>query len=159
MTCRQVQDRLSDYSAGFINGEQRRRLQAHLTACEACRERLAEFRRLDRSLAGDRVQADEALVRGVMARLPAPSKRLTWRWVTVFEEAAPTTAVLSIVGIAALALWHALTGWLQTATLPEMPASLTTQPLTGAALVLGMALIAGGLLWLVNRAAVALESI
>ena len=79
MNCQQVQEELADYSAGFIRGERRHALQAHLATCSKCREHLAQLRALDRLLAGESLEADELLVQRIMAQVREAEIVQKWR--------------------------------------------------------------------------------
>jgi anti-sigma factor RsiW len=58
--CRQLRDLLGPYLYGDVTDEERSRMDAHLSACEACRERLKACRALSVQLPGNLLQPSEA---------------------------------------------------------------------------------------------------
>jgi len=147
MNCRQAQKRLADYTAGFTGPEQSRRLEAHLSQCEPCRERLAQFVKLDRlSASGQRIAAD-LLVRRVMARTEGMDLWRQWRRRFLFESIAQGL-LLACALVAALTIarpWIAT--WIDLASSWKINWALQAQSLPAATLVLAVGVAAGLLAW------------
>ncbi|MFQ6130633.1 MAG: anti-sigma factor family protein [Armatimonadota bacterium] len=156
MNCQQVREQLADYSAGFVQGDRRQRVKAHLSECEMCRERLAEYRELDRLLGNDRLEAGEALVQGVMARVraePAPVRR---PWLDRLESLGPALAWASVVSCAMLVLYAHLVEWLELVGPLTIDWSFLAQPTAAMLFVAGAVLVAGAVTLAANRLAEAL---
>jgi anti-sigma factor RsiW len=108
MNCEHVQRKLADYSAGLLQGDERLRVAEHVSACEACRAELGEYRALDELLDGERVVADEHLVRNVMTEvrvLGAPQRPV---WLVALEQMAPLATVAAALPLLALFVLTAL---------------------------------------------------
>lgn len=92
MRCEKVQQKLDPYAADELTAKAREQVEAHLSACEACRKALARQRELAALLRG--VPASPVpegfharLMAAACARVAAPQKsvsvsRIPWRWWT-----------------------------------------------------------------------------
>ena len=150
MNCRQAQKLLPDYSAGFVEGERRQRLQAHLDACEACGQHLAQLQSLDQLLTADRLAANEALAQGVMAHINEAEILRKWRRRHVLDGLGPTMAALSL-GAAATVVMHQHVGqWAAALSTWEVDWELLAQPQCALALAVGLPVVAGLVAWLTN---------
>ncbi|MBM3473259.1 MAG: zf-HC2 domain-containing protein [Armatimonadetes bacterium] len=108
MNCEHVQRKLAEYSAGLVQGDERLRLAEHLAACEPCRAQLAEYRALDELLAGERVVADEGLVRKVMTEVRVMGAPRRPVWLLSLERVAPLATVAAALPLLALFVLTAL---------------------------------------------------
>jgi anti-sigma factor RsiW len=153
MNCRQAQDQLADYTAGFVQGEQRRLLQAHLAACETCRDRLAQFRALDRLVSADRPQADETLVRSVMARVQAEPVRPARPWLDFLVSLGPGVAWASGLAVASLVAVGQLSQYLETVTPSAVNWEPLLQPSTIGLVAAGIAVAMAAVVLAANRLA------
>jgi len=160
VNCRQVQEQLADYSAGFIRGEQRQHLQAHLTTCSTCREHLAQLRALDRLMVGESLEADEALVRRIMAQVREAEILHKWRRRYLLGGLAPIALALALGGATMVLVLRQTAQWTDALTAWEVDWQLLAQPhwALGMALgaALGLPLVVGIVTWLTSRLAEAL---
>jgi len=156
VNCRQAQAQLTDYSAGFIRGERRERLQAHLAACPACREHLAQLRTLDQLLAGESVSADEALVQRIMAQVQEADIIRRWQRRWLLDSLGPIAATLSLgAAMIVIAQPHAAE-WTAALSTWQLNWELLAQPQWALGAVVGLPLVAGAVAWLTNWLAEAL---
>lgn len=73
--CEKYQPLLFDFSDGTLDDAQQQELSAHLAACAACRERLAELAQIHEAFfAMDEVEAPEGFAQGVMDRVRAEKR-------------------------------------------------------------------------------------
>jgi len=142
MKCHQVQEALAGYSAGFVQGEERQRLQAHLAQCPACRERLEQFRALDGLLVADRPRAGEDFVRGVMSRVRAEVLPRGLWWRMMLEGVGPLVAAAAVLPLVCMVAYQVLAQHLQAVGSWDA-GLLLAQPVTGAAMLLGMVAVTG----------------
>ncbi len=156
MNCRQAQKQLADYSAGFTRGKRHKRLQVHLAACPACREHLAELRALDHLLAGESVNADEALVQRIMAQVQDAEILHRWRRRWLLDSLGPIAAAVSLgAAMIVIAQPHAAE-WTAALSTWQLDGELLAQPEWALGAVVGLPLVAGGVAWLTNWLAEAL---
>ncbi|MEA3368562.1 MAG: PQQ-binding-like beta-propeller repeat protein, partial [Planctomycetota bacterium] len=131
MNCRQVRDQLALWATGDVTPAQRRRLDAHLASCPACREAAEEYlavvAQVRASAAPTAVRA-EALerVRSAGAAAIRSERRRTWRRRGLRLAAGLAATVLVGVGIGYLL--DALSG---PASPGHSPASPGRRPATG----------------------------
>jgi len=80
MTCRQIENELSAYVDGELADAVRSEVQAHLGACERCRQRLAQLERLSDGVARlPRLEPPPRFVSDLFRRLRArPEPRQSW---------------------------------------------------------------------------------
>lgn len=160
MNCQQVQEELADYSAGFIRGERRHALQAHLATCSKCREHLAQLRALDRLLAGESLEADELLVQRIMAQVREAEIVQKWRRRHLLEGLAPIVPALSLAGAMMVVLLRHTAAWASALSAWEVDWQFLAQPewALGTALgaAVGLPLLVGMVTWLTTRIAEAL---
>jgi len=152
MTCNLVREQLADYSVGFLEDADRGRIEAHLASCDACRAHLAELRALDQLMAADRVSAPPTLMLRVMDRVGPASARPRHAWVYLLDGIGPALAAMVLLpAILLLALREAAT-WTSATHALDL-AALFAQPTTAVAATLGMALVAGVVLWFSKQVA------
>ncbi len=156
MNCRQAQKQLADYSAGFIEGARRERLQAHLAACPACREVLAQLHTLDQLVAGEPLSADEALVHRIMAQVQDADILRRWRRRWLLDSLGPIAAALSLGAAMILIVQPYATEWTVALSTWQLDWELLAQPQWALGAVVGLPLVAGGVAWLTNWLAEAL---
>lgn len=150
MNCTEAKGNLADYSAGFLNEVQREQIQQHVASCAACRAHLAQLRKLDGLLAGDREVAGESLVRSVMAHVQAEPLRRMPTWVALLQDAGPLLAATGLLPVIFLAVWQYLGEHAAAAELPDLGSVLSAHPET-VALLVPLALTAAGISWVMVR--------
>jgi len=93
MNCEWVAEHLDEYELGALDGAERERLEAHVAACEPCRQRLADARSADEAVRSALAWAEPgpAFAERVVRRACRPVRR---RWLVAALAAA---AVLCIV--------------------------------------------------------------
>ncbi len=150
MNCRQAQELLPAYSAGLVQGKRRERLRAHLAACETCRQRLEQFRALDRLLRADQMEADEALVQRTMAQVTDAEILRRWRRRWLLEGLGPTVAAVSLLSVVMLLIQQHLPQLMEAASAWELDWEVLMQPEWAVGTSVGLLLVAGGVAWLTN---------
>lgn len=150
MNCRQAQAQLSDYSAGFIQGKRRERLQAHLAVCQPCREHLAQLRALDQLLAGESVSADEALVHRIMAQVQEAEIIRRWRRRWLLDSLGPIAVALSLGAAMIVIAQPYAAEWTAALSTWQLDWELLAQPEWAGGAVVGLPLVAGAVAWLTN---------
>jgi len=156
VNCQQAQEQLADYSAGFIEGAHRERLQAHLAACPACREPLAQLRTLDQLVAGESLSADEALVHRIMAQVQEAEILRRWRRRWLLDSLGPIAAALSLGAAMILIVQPYAAEWTAALSTWQLDWELLAQPQWALGALVGLPLVAGGVAWLTNWLAEAL---
>ena len=156
MNCRQAQAQLADYSAGFLQGERRTRLQAHLAVCPACREHLAQVRALDQRLAGEWLSADEALVPRIMAQVQDAEILRRWRRRWLLDSLGPIAAAASLGAAMIVIVQPHAAEWTAALSTWQLDWELLAQPEWALGAVVGLPLVAGAVAWLTNWLAEAL---
>ena len=150
MNCRQAQDQLAAYSAGFIPARRRERLKVHLASCKSCREHLAQLRALDQLLAGESLNADEALVQRVMAQVEDADILRRWRRRWLLEGVGPIVAALSLGAATILIVQPYAAQWTAALSTWQLDWELLAQPEWALGAVVGLPLVAGAVAWLTN---------
>jgi len=156
VNCRQARKQLADYSAGFSQGKRRTRLQAHLAACPACREHLAQLRALDQLLAGESVSADEALVHRIMAQVQDAEIIRRWRRRWLLDSLGPIAAAASLGAAMIVIAQPYAAEWTAALSTWQLDWELLAEPQWALGAVVGLPLIAGAVAWLTNWLAEAL---
>ena len=156
MNCRQAQAQLADYSAGFIRGKCRERLQAHLAACQPCREHLAQLRALDQLLAGESVSADEALVQKIMAQVQEADILRRWRRRWLLDSLGPIAAAVSLGAAMIVIVQPYAAEWTAALSTWQLDWELLAEPEWALGAVVELPLVAGAVAWLTNWLAEAL---
>ena len=156
MNCRQAQAQLADYSAGFLRGKRRERLQAHLAVCQPCRERLAQLRALDQLLAGESVSADEALVQKIMAQVQEADILRRWRRRWLLDSLGPIAAAVSLGAAMIVIAQPYAAEWTAALSTWQLDWELLAEPQWALGAVVGLPLVAGAVAWLTNWLAEAL---
>lgn len=156
MNCREAQSQVADYSTGLLEGESKQRLQQHLAGCWQCQEHLAQLRALDRLLAGEPLQADEALVQRIMAQVKEVEIFRKLRRRFLLEGLAPIFVVLGLAAGVIVVLHPQVSDWAKALSTWQVDWELLAQPERALPLILGLPLIAGLAIWLTNQLAKAL---
>jgi len=156
VNCWQAQAQLADYSAGFLQGEAREHLQAHLAVCPACREHLAQLRALDQLLAGESLSADEALVHRIMAQVQEADILRRWRRRWLLDSLGPIAAALSLGAAMIVIAQPYAAEWTAALSTWQLDWELLAQPQWALGTVVGLPLVAGAVAWLTNWLAEAL---
>jgi len=156
VNCRQAQKQLADYSAGFIEGARRERLQAHLAVCQPCRERVAQLRALDQLLAGESLSADEALVHRIMAQVQDAEILRRWRRRWLLDSLGPIAAAVSLGAAMIVIAQPYAAEWTAALSTWQLDGELLAQPEWALGAVVGLPLVAGGVAWLTTWLAEAL---
>ena len=156
MNCRQAQAQLADYSAGFLRGKRRERLQAHLAICQVCRESLAQLRALDQLLAGESLSADEALVHRIMAQVQEADILRKWRRRWLLDSLGPIAATVSLGAAMIVIVQPHAAEWTAALSTWQLDWELLAQPEWALGAVVGLPLVAGAVAWLTNWLAEAL---
>jgi predicted anti-sigma-YlaC factor YlaD len=99
--CKQLRDLLGPYLYGDVTDEERSRVDAHLNACEACREHLDACRSLSAQLPGDLLRPSEAaearVLQAVQGRIAQHRRRAS-------ERLQRRASALRLAAVAATAL-------------------------------------------------------
>jgi len=156
VNCEQAQKQLAAYSAGFIRGKRCTCLQAHLAACPACRERLAQLHALDRLLAGESLSADEALVHRIIAQVQEADILHRWRRRWLLDSLGPIAAALSLGATMIVIAQPYAAEWTTALSRWQLDWELLAQPEWALGAVVGLPLVAGTVAWLTNWLAEAL---
>jgi len=156
VNCEQAQKQLADYSAGFLRGKRRARLQAHLAACPACREHLAQLRALDQLLAGESLSADKALVHRIMAQVQDAEILCKWRRRWLLDSLGPIAAAVSLGAAMIVIVQPHAAEWTAALSTWQLDWELLAQPQRALGAVVGLPLVAGTVAWVTNWLAEAL---
>ena len=107
MRCHRVQNKLSAYQDGEIDGKERERIAAHLERCPACRSAYSELEQAWQSLELiPEIQASPRFNQRLLERINAvPEPRSRWRfsWVSWADQWRPVPAMafgVALIGIA-----------------------------------------------------------
>lgn len=133
LSCDQALELISARLDGPLTREETETLEAHLSACPACRALSDELEQLHQELPALAVQHPARLKDGVMGRIreskvtPFQSKKSRWRWRSLASLAA--VAVLALVAAGSLDQWreHGMLGSGQDAAAPAAAEAMTDQ--------------------------------
>ncbi|MFO7945747.1 MAG: zf-HC2 domain-containing protein [Armatimonadota bacterium] len=108
MNCRTARQKLSDYAAGLLPPEEKRRARAHLLKCGACRRELSEIRKLDRLVESEQASSNELMTRRIMSRVRETEMARSLSRRLFVAAVIPLAALLAIAAIAVVSAPRAI---------------------------------------------------